>query len=221
MRPNWLVPRPATGIFWPLAGMGLVMSAPPSSAAGTRSGIRAAAPESMPSFKNSRREPGPAGSVTAISRGGDPGSIGTGGRATPEAYRRPPRPAGFPPRPRSRWGTLFLARVVPDGLDVVAVGIEYEGCVVSGRVVAISRAAVVLAAGRQACAIKCLDLLLAGGLEGHVHRDYRAGLADPQVGVLAVVEACGFVELHVVVIPERRQRCDVERLGLLVVADRQ
>src|ERR1700759_3787435 len=64
------------------------------------------------------------------------------------------RPAGDAPRVERRAdrtfpGSLLLARVVPDGLDIIAIGIVDERRIVTGRIVAIAGAAVILAASRK------------------------------------------------------------------------
>src|SRR5881227_3383212 len=66
-------------------------------------------------------------------------------------------------------GSAFLLRwVVPDCLDVVAVRVVDESCVVAGGIVAVARRAVVLAAGRNGGFVECLHPLFAVGFKSNV-----------------------------------------------------
>src|SRR6185312_7482791 len=103
----------------------------------------------------------------------------------------------------------------------MSVRIVNECGVVSGPVVAIARAAVVLRPRGERGGVERLHLHAAGGFEGEVRRLHGILAGDPEVGVLAVVEAPGFAELHVVAIAERLERPAVEGLGSAVVADGQ
>ena len=94
-------------------------------------------------------------------------------------------------RPAARLAAL--TRRVADGLDVVAVGIEHERAVVVRVILrAQARRAVVLAAGRERCAVERID---AGAILGH-DRDVQrllqlAFAADPEVRLAADAEARG------------------------------
>jgi hypothetical protein len=116
--------------------------------------------------------------------------------------------------------SLLLAGVIPDGLNVVAIGIVYERCIVTGRIVAITRPTVVLPSRRKRRLVERLDLAPAAGFECQVQGHHYLLLADPEVGVLAIVESGSFAVFHVIAIAERRKRFQVEGFRFLEIADR-
>src|SRR5688572_27981563 len=123
---------------------------------------------------------------------------------------------------RSAVRLIRLAVVVPDGLDVVAVKVVYERGVVAWPVLGpVARAAVVLRTRSQRCLVERRDLLSIPCLERHMRRHDGVLLRDPEIRVLAVVETGRLAVLHVVAVPERRERLDVELLRFSVIADRK
>src|SRR6185312_11564733 len=116
---------------------------------------------------------------------------------------------------------LHLAVVVPDRLDVVSVRVVHEGRVVPWPVVAITRSPVVPAAGRERRCMERLHLLATACLECEVQGRERFLVADPEVGVLAIVEAGALAVLHVVGIAQRLEGRGIETLGAGIVADGQ
>src|SRR6185437_4209372 len=111
-----------------------------------------------------------------------------------------------------------LVVVVPDGFDIVAVRVVNEGGVVARPVVAVSRPAVVLAPGRERRRMERAHLVGAPGFECDVHGHHGALAADPEIRVLAVIEASGLTVFHVASITEGLERLLIEGPGTLVVA---
>src|SRR5262249_50900139 len=91
----------------------------------------------------------------------------------------------------------------------------------TGPVVAVPRTTIVLASGCQASLVESMDLLTTADFEREVRGHHRVLLADPEISVLAVVEAGGLAVLHVAVIADRRKCLAVEGFGLSVVTDVQ
>jgi hypothetical protein len=48
----------------------------------------------------------------------------------------------------------------------------------------------------------------------------RNFLVDPEISVLPIVKSGGLAVFHVVPVPERGERCDIEAFGFLVIANR-
>src|SRR5262245_66159677 len=95
----------------------------------------------------------------------------------------------------SGWG---FAVVVPDGFDIVPIRVIHEGGVVARPVVPIAGLAIVLRARGERGLVEGFDLTAVLRFERDVRRHDRLVLRDPEVGVLAVVEAGGFSVLHVI-----------------------
>jgi hypothetical protein len=68
----------------------------------------------------------------------------------------------------SQGRSLYFAVVVPDRLDVVAIGIECESGVVAWPVVAITRPTVVFRSGREGGLVEGVDLLATAGFENQM-----------------------------------------------------
>src|SRR3569833_2457572 len=105
---------------------------------------------------------------------------------------------------------LAFAGVVPDGLDGVAVEVVHERGVVTWRVIAITRLAVVLRAGSERRFVEGFDLATILRYEREVGGNDGVFLGNPEVGVLAVVEARGLAVLHVVLVAQRLEHAGVE-----------
>src|SRR6185437_9042111 len=103
--------------------------------------------------------------------------------------------------------------------DVVSIRIVDECGVVTRPVIAVSRTPVVLPAGGQRGRMEGFDLSFASRLERQVHRHHRHFAGNPEIRVLAVVEARRLIELHVVAVAEGREHLAIEGLGPAVVAD--
>ena len=61
--------------------------------------------------------------------------------------------------PKSRKNSFFLAGVVPDSLDVVAVRVLGKGRVIARRVIPITGGTIVLGTRRQRCLVERPDLI--------------------------------------------------------------
>src|SRR3990167_10531349 len=99
---------------------------------------------------------------------------------------------------------LYLAVIVENRFDVVAIGIQDERGIIPWPIFfAIAGFAIVLGAGCQSRFIKCLHRFLAFDLKGDMSGHDFIFLDDPKAGLAALHETNRFAVLHILSVADR------------------